>query len=181
MKFSTKRDQGFGGKKLPKQLRISENNLNTLRKLGSLYDKSDSELINEFLLVETNKLNIITKLIKKFEENGNCSIYNTTPTFVGYYNIQNNGFTESYLANMFIGLRITKSFNVDYKYSVFMEKRIDFSLAGQMPSRSDYFNANMEVKNDRELVGLIETLDWILEDDYIKIESIVQTNNFQLK
>lgn len=182
MKFSTKRDQGFGGKKLPKQLRISENNLKTLRELGELHDKSDSEIINEFLLVETNKLKILSKIIKNFEENGNCNIYNITPIFVGYYNeLNQNGFTDSYQANMYIRLNFTKSFNTDFKYSVFLEKRIDYFLAGQpQPTRSNYFVGNKEAKNDRELIALLESFDWILEEDYLRIET-VKKEVFQTK
>ncbi len=176
MKFTNRREKGFGGKKLPKQFRVAENNITTLQFLSKLYNRSESELINEILLVESCKKEILEEILKKLNEKSFCNVFNTVPIFMGYITQNNydmNGVitnTTTYVANEYIRLNFNFSATPGYKYFVSMERRIDYQFVGGNVVKSDYLFGNQELIDDIALMSLLESFNWILEKEFLRIE-----------
>ncbi|MGK4199799.1 hypothetical protein [Fusobacterium sp. HC1336] len=174
MRFS-KQDDGFGKKNVSKQLKLSQENNQALKKLSDMYNTSESDIINEILFLEKKKLDILDKVEEIVEKNKVCYI-KTKPDqgkFIGYYpeTMKNqmgetikdhwqNPVVVNRVAYEYIEIIIREAIIPPYKYLVEFRKSINVYENFNSPLLyNNFFNGNWNITEFKELLNIFEELD----------------------
>lgn len=174
MRFSRK-DDGFGKKDVPKQLRLSQETNQALKKLSDMYNTSESDIINEMLFLEKKKLDILDKVEKMLEKNKICYIKTKLDQgkFLGYYpepmknqigeiirDNWNNPVTINRVAYEYIEIVIREAIMASYKYFIEFRKNINVYENFNSPLLySNFFTGNRNITELKELLNIFEELD----------------------
>lgn len=174
----TGKEKKFDGEKSPKQFRITKQNIETLHNLSEMHDKSESVIVNEFLLTETFKQTILNKILKILETRS-CQVSNIYPIFFGYFTeslfdekgqVIPNTF-QTFSTHLYIKLTIGRSNSRENNYFVQMERKLEFKpMGGNSQPRYSIFSGTREVKDEKILMDVLEEFEWILDEDLLKIE-----------
>lgn len=173
MKF-TKNDDGYGIKEIQKQLRLSRSNNETLKSLTKIYACSAADIVNEFLHIETKKLENLEKIKKFLEEKKVCTVSNRELKFIGYFpesekdligNPLLNEWGNPIIKNKFgyekINITIRNSSIKDYNFIVEYYKNISiYNNITENPLYTSYYTMNYNLKNEKELLNLLEELNF---------------------
>lgn len=174
MKFARQYD-GFGKKDVPKQLKLSQENNQTLKKLSDMYNTSESDILNEMLFLEKKKLDILDKVEEIIEKNKGCYIKTKLDQgkFIGYYpeNMKaingeilkdswNNPVVLNRVAYEYIEIIIREAIIPSYKYLVEFRKTINIYENLNSPLLySNFFNGTFNIGTFKELLNIFEELD----------------------
>lgn len=172
IKFA-KKEEGYGIKEIQKQFRVSKSNNEALKKLAKYYSRSEADILNEFLYIESKKIENLEKIEKNLTEKKVCSIYNNQK-FIGYFPENEKDSNGQFILNQWqipviknrLGYEVNKliikeAFNSSFKYSVEYYKEIYiYASITEPPLYQNYFTQNFALENEKELLNLLEELNF---------------------
>jgi hypothetical protein len=178
MKFSRKED-GYGKKTKQKQFRLSNENESILTKLGEIYNRSETDIINELLFWEKKKMDIFEENIKNIALKERVMI--NFSRNIGYYPIVQNNENPIFIGNNIINknayeynsILVEKSLDPNYSYFVQTSKSIIITneQTNIQEGKFDFTGHGLYFKTEKELFSFFE--DNNIDPENIAINKIL--------